>query len=116
MPSDYIRSIPIIVGAEIFNTAYVTPNNIYTTAIAPLNTPTIFEIWLSMNAAGSLTVKRTNNGITVSEIPGVAQSLNANDEVAFEIRVHAGDTINFTFSANCTINSFSVAELDSELA
>jgi len=116
MGSDYIRSIPQVVGAEIFNTSYTTPATLYTTALTPNHTPTVFEIWLCMSVGGNLTIQRINNSVTVTEKPGVAQGLTANEEVAFEIRVHAGDTINFIYSANCTILSFSVVELDSELA
>lgn len=95
----------------IHNTAYVTPNNFFGTALAGTIEPTLFRCQGAFSAAGVLSVCIIRGGNTqvVNFNHGVA--LTPEDLFAFDCLVQDGTTINYRYSINCTIRTFSVLEI-----
>ena len=95
----------------IHNTAYATPANFFGTALVGFVRPTLFRCQGAFSAAGvlSVTITQAANTQVVNFNHGVA--LTAGDLFAFDTLVQGGDTINYRYSANCTIMTFKVLEI-----
>lgn len=105
---------PISKGV-IHNTAYVTPNGFFGGDLSPTIQPTLFRCQGAFSAAGVLSVAITRGGNTqvVNFNHGVA--LTPEDLFAFDCLVQDGTTINYRYSVNCTIRTFSVLEIPSAI-
>ncbi|MHC1628914.1 MAG: hypothetical protein ACXQTI_08805 [Candidatus Nezhaarchaeales archaeon] len=97
--------------ARIFNESVNANENILSSDIKPTRTPAIFRIYCCFNASGVLSVKRTKNGVTVTESLNGGNSLNANSAYAFDIIVDEGESINLQYSVSCTCLKLSIIEL-----
>lgn len=95
----------------IHNTAYLTPNNFFGTAITPYIEPTLFRCQGAFSVSGvlSVTIIRGGNTQVVEFNHGVALPANALFE--FDTLVQLSTTINYRYSVNCTIMTFSVLEI-----
>src|SRR5579875_300779 len=80
--------------------------------LSPTNPPCVFKVYANFSAAGTFAVKRTSGANTITEYLYNNQSLTANVPYTFYIAVDSGETINFEYSATCTINKLTVTELD----
>src|SRR5579883_336970 len=81
-------------------------------ALSPTNAPCVFKAYCNFSASGVLTIQRTNGGNTVTEYVNSGNALLANVPYTFYVHVDSGETIDFQYSATCTINKFSVVEYD----
>ncbi len=114
-----ISSIPIE-KANLHNQALPAANtNWLVTDITPSNSPTTFVIEVAVSIAGNFSAVITKGGnaqtVTFNVIPGPA--LVAGGVYIFDLLVHSGDSINFTYSATGgTIQIFRVQEFDSATA
>ncbi|MFA5376661.1 MAG: hypothetical protein WC455_13015 [Dehalococcoidia bacterium] len=95
----------------IHNTAYVTPNNFFGTALTPYVKPTLFRCQGAFSVAGvlSVTITRAGNTQVLAYNHGVA--LGAGELYIFDTLVQEGDTVNYRYSVNCTIQTFKVLEI-----
>ncbi|MFA5401653.1 MAG: hypothetical protein WC359_14480 [Dehalococcoidia bacterium] len=95
----------------IHNTAYLTPNNFFGTALTPYVVPTLFRCQGAFSVAGvlSVTIIRGGNTQVVEFNHGVALPASALFE--FDTLVQDSTTINYRYSVNCTIMTFSVLEI-----
>lgn len=95
----------------IHNTAYVTPNNFFGTAITPVIQPTLFRCQGAFSVAGvlSVTIIRGGNTQVLQFNHGV--ELLASALFEFDTLVQDGTTVNYRYSINCTIMTFSVLEI-----
>jgi hypothetical protein len=114
-PSDIRKTLaeklyPILKGS-IFNTSVIANTNIFTSGFSPTNSPTIFRIYACFDVSGVLIVRRTKDGITVSEQLNSGTSLSANASYMFDILLEAGETINFQYSVNATAIKLIVCEV-----
>ena len=98
--------------AIVHNVAgYIAAADILGADLAPLNTPCLFRVTACFNAAGVLSVETIAGGNSqVQQLYG-GVALNNNSLYMFEHLVHAGDTINYRYSANATIMTFRVQEV-----
>ena len=81
-------------------------------ALSPSNPPCIFKVYANFSAAGILSVQRTSGSNNITEYLYGNQQLSANVPYTFYVAVDSGETIDFEYSASCTINKFTVTELD----
>lgn len=99
----------------IHNTAYVTPNDFFGTALAPTIEPTLFRCQGLFDAAGVLSVRiirgGVRGGVNVGGNFNHGVVLGANELYVFDTLVQLGDTINYRYSASCNILSFKVLEI-----
>lgn len=95
----------------IHNTAYVTPNNFFGTALVPYVVPTLFRCQGAFSANGILRVTITRAANTQVLNYNHSVELTASDLFIFDTLVQDGDTINYRYSANCTIMTFKVLEI-----
>ncbi len=97
--------------ANIFDTAYVTANDILPADLTPFNKLCKFRIQCQFSVAGVLTAMR--------EVGGVPKDLNLNGGVnliagalyTFPIDVYEDDAYNFKYSINSNIDTFTVKEV-----
>lgn len=110
-----ISQLTPIEKANIHNIAVLATTNFLGTDITPTNTPCTFLIQIAMSQGGNLTGIITKSGnsqtVTFNVVPGPA--LVAGGLYEFRILVHSGDSINFQYSVNATIQIFRVQEADS---
>ncbi len=98
--------------AEEHNAAgYLATADILGADLAPLNTPCLFRLTAGFDTAGILSVDITRAGVTVNQQFNHGVVLVANALFMFDHLVHAGDTINYQYSVNCTIQTFRVQEI-----
>jgi len=102
--------VPLVKGF-VFNTAVGAAADIFATPLSPTNSPATFRIYVCFDTAGVLTVRRTRNGVTVSEQLNSGIALTANAAYIFDIIVQEGDTINLRHSAGATILYLIVLEV-----
>jgi len=103
--------------ALVHNVAgYIAAADILGAAVAPTNTPALFKVMAGFSAPGILSVTITNaaggGGTVVQQFQG-GVALNVNSLYGFTHLVHAGDTINYRYSANATIQTLRVIEIPS---
>ena len=98
-----IAQLTPIEKGQIFNTAVGAAADFFAAALLPTNTPTTFRIYVALNAAGLLYVRRTEGGVTVDEYLNSGNALNANAAYMFDILVRIGQTINLRHSVGGTI-------------
>ncbi|TAL40394.1 MAG: hypothetical protein EPN89_19970 [Methylovulum sp.] len=114
-----ISSIPIE-KANLHNQALPAANtNWLATDISPTNTPTTLMIEVAVSVAGSFRAVVTKGGnaqtVTFNVVSGPA--LVAGGVYIFDLLVHSGDSVNFTYSVTGgTIQILRVQELDSASA
>jgi len=102
--------IPIVKGF-VFNTAVGAGADIFATPLSPTNSPATFRIYICSDTAGVLTVRRTRNGVTVSEQLNSGVNLTANAAYIFDIILQEGETINLRYSVGATILYLIVLEV-----
>jgi len=100
-----------VVKASIFNTSVSANTNIFSNNLTPTNSPTVFRIYATFSAAGTLTVKRTKSATTISETLNGGNALSANAAYIFDIIVESGETINLQYSVAATALVLKVIEL-----
>jgi len=100
-----------VVKASIFNTSVSANTNIFSSDLTPTNSPTVFRIYATFGAAGTLTVKRTKSATTISETLNGGNALSANAAYIFDIIVESGETINLQYSVAATALVLKVIEL-----
>ncbi|MBA7560253.1 hypothetical protein ES708_01875 [subsurface metagenome] len=109
---------PIAKGLIHNVVGYIADADIFVAAIAPTNTPTLFKIMAGFSAAGILSVTITNaaggGGTVVQQFQG-GVALNIDSLYGFTHLVHAGDTINYRYSVNATIQTLRVVEIPSAI-
>jgi len=88
---------------RVFNTAYVTPNDVFAVDLAPTNTPTCFRVIVAVDATAILQVRRTGTIGTVQTEANQGAALTADAEYAFDFYMTTEETLNIRFSANCNI-------------
>lgn len=93
------------------NTAELAGVDILAAALVPTNTPCLFRLMVAFNAAGvfSVTITRAANTQIANFNNGAALTLNS--LYMFDHLVHAGDTINYRYSANAQLMVLRVQEI-----
>jgi hypothetical protein len=94
-----------------FNQAVLATTNFFAADLAPSHPPTRFRIYITISAAGVLSVIRTSAGAHVTENLNAGVGLNANAAYMFDILVTSADTINLQYSVGATILSCIVVEV-----
>ncbi|MFA5344640.1 MAG: hypothetical protein WC381_11855 [Kiritimatiellia bacterium] len=100
-----------IARAVVHNTAYVTPADILAGALLPVITPSLFRCQIACSVSGIfyVTITRGGNTQVLQYNHGVALPASALFE--FDTLVQDSTTINYRYSVNCTIMTFSVLEI-----
>ena len=96
---------------SVFNTPISANTDIFSQSLEPTYTPCVFRIYACFAASGVLTVRRTKDGVTVSEQLNSGTALTANAAYLFDIIVDEGETINLRYSVNATCLKLSVVEV-----
>ncbi len=93
------------------NAAVVAGVDIFAAALVPTNTPCLFRIAAGFNTSGilSITIIRAGNTQVQQFNGGVA--LNTNSLYMFAALIHAGDTVNYRYSVNATLQTMKVQEI-----
>ena len=104
------RGVPIYKDSK-FNSAVTADTDIFTSALSPTYSPTIFRIYACFSAAGVLSVRRTKSGTTVTEKLNNTADLIADAAYNFDIVVKSGETINLRYDAAATAYSLSIMEI-----
>jgi hypothetical protein len=104
------KLIPIAKGS-VFNTAVVANTDIFAADLTPTNTPCTFRIYACFVGAGVLTVRRTSDGVTVSEQLNSGANLTANASFIFDILVNENESVNLQYSVGTTALKLSVIEI-----
>ncbi len=94
---------------SVFNASVAATTNIFKSNLTSSFYPAILKIYASFNTAGTLSVIRSVNGVSVTEQLG---SLSANVIYIFEIIIDYGETINLQYSVAATALKLSVYEVD----
>lgn len=97
----------------VHNTAYVTGADIFGTAITPTNTPSLFRVYAGFDVSGILDARITRAGNTQTQRFNGGVPLNSDSLYAFSHIVFAGDTVNYRYSVNATIQTLKVVEIPS---
>lgn len=100
-----------ITKANEHNTAELAGVDILAAALAPTNTPCLFRTQVAFDAAGVFSATVTSGGVMVTTEFNHGVVLPANSLFMFDMLVHAGDTINFRYSVNCTMLVMRVQEV-----
>jgi len=110
-----IRSIanPLspLARAEVHNALVVGGVDILGAAVAPLNTPCLFRVAVGFNAAGVFSVTITRAGNTQVQHLNHGVVLTADCLFLFDVLVHNGDTINYRYSVNATLQTLRLQEI-----
>jgi len=92
---------------------YIGGNDILGADVAPTNTPCIFKVMAAFSAAGILSVNIINGLDTQVQHFQGGVALNNDSLYGFTHLVLAGDTINYQYSVNTTIQTLRVIEIPS---
>ena len=95
----------------VFNQPVSADTDIFDSDLEPTNPPCIFRVYACFDASGVLSVRRTKDGVTVSEQLNAGSALVANAAYLFDIIVDEGETINLRYSVNATCLKLSVVEI-----
>jgi hypothetical protein len=93
------------------NVAVIGGADILGAALAPLNTPCLFRVAAGFDTAGVLSVTITRGGNTQVQQFNHGVVLVANCLYMFDHLVHSGDTINYRYSVNATLQTLRVQEI-----
>ena len=106
------ESCPIEKG-RVFNTAIGADTDFFAATLTPTNTPTTFRIYVVMDTAGVLTVRRRNiaTAVTVNENLNAGANLNADAAYIFDFLVTSLEDINFRYGIAATIIYCLIVEL-----
>lgn len=104
-------SLAPIDKAVLHNVAVVAAANILGAVLAPTNTPCLFRVTAGFDTSGVLSVTVTRAGNTQVQQFNGGVALNNNSLYMFDALVHAGDTINYRYSVNATLQTFRVQEI-----
>jgi hypothetical protein len=107
--SDYL--FPILKGNK-FNEAVILSTNIFAEELSKTSSnPSMFRIYACLDTKATLTIKRTQSEVTVSEKLNGGNDLSAGCCYMFDTLVNSDQTINFQVSADLTINSLIIVEI-----
>lgn len=98
---------------NVFNTALPAANNtISGSGIMPLNCdPGVLRIYVCISIAGVLTLSRTYNSATVTELMNGGGSLGAGNAYVFNVSWRAGESIQLSYSTTGgTVNKLQIDE------
>ena len=101
----------IIEKANEQNAAVTADTDILAAAITPSQTASLFRIMVAMSAVGVLKAHITKAGNSQVKAFNSGEDLTIEDLYAFEFLVHAGDSVNFQYSANATLRVMRVQEV-----
>jgi hypothetical protein len=104
------KATPTVKGS-VFNASVSANTNIFSSGLAPTNSPTAFRIYACFSASGVLSVVRTKANTTVTEQLNAGNALNANAAYAFDVIVESGETINLQYSVAATALVLKVVEV-----
>jgi len=104
-------SLKPIEKSALQNQLVVAAANIIAANLTPTNTPSIFRIAAGLDAAGILSVVIIRGGNTQVQRFNGGVALNTDSLYEFEHFVHLGDTINYRYSVNATLQTFRVQEV-----
>lgn len=96
-----LNKVVPIAKADIFNAALPAANtDILAASISPTNSPSWLRIYVTIAVAGRLYLRRTVDGVTVSEDLNSGANLTANAAHCFgPIEWRTGDSLNLRYSA-----------------
>ncbi len=103
------------VRATVHNTAYLTPADFLGAALAPIISPSLFRCQVACTVSGIFYVTITRAGNTQTVAYNHAVALPAGALFEFDTLVADGDTINYQYGINCTIQTFKVLEIPSAI-
>jgi hypothetical protein len=106
-----LAKVTPIPKGSVFNASVSANTNIFSSDLAPTNSPTAFRIYACFNASGVLSVKRTKAGTTVTEQMNAGNALNANAAYTFDVIVESGESINLQYSVAATALVLKVVEV-----
>lgn len=113
---DLVPFGPIPKG-RIFNTAIANDTTDFFLAdLAGTGSPCIFRVDVTLSASSVLTARVTSAGTAVNTLINSGNTLNANARYTFDLRVRAGDTVNFRQGVvgGLTIVYMLIDEVDNE--
>jgi len=104
----YLRPVE---KANEHNTAETADTDILAAALSPTKLPCLFRIMVAFSATGvfKATITKTANTQTVSFNSGA--NLIADCLYIFDMLVHEGDTVNFKYSVDATLEVLRVQEI-----
>lgn len=106
-----LHPIVKVAVADLYNSAAVADTDILGTSIEPTDSPAKFVIQVQYSAAAVLNVMATD-GTTEHDLElNKGGALTASALYTFEVLVERGFSYNFEFSANGTIEYFTVYEV-----
>ena len=109
-----VQEVLIAKGTK-FNTAVTADTDIFTAALSPSRAssfyPTIFRIYCTFDTAGVLSVRRTENGVTVTEEFNSGNELTPSAAYVFDILVNWNQTINLRYGVDATVLMLNVSEI-----
>jgi len=97
--------------AEMQNVAVVGGVDILGAALAPLNTPCLFRVQVGFLGAGVFSATITRAGNTQIQHFNHGVVLTADCLFMFDLLVHSGDTINYRYSVNTTLQTLRLQEI-----
>ena len=97
--------------ANEHNTAELADTDILGAALSPTNTPCLFRVMVTFDAAGIFRATITKGGNTQVVNLNSGNNLIANAVYMFDHLVHAGDTINYRYSVDAQLLVLRVQEI-----
>jgi len=97
--------------ANLHNTSVTADTDILTTALSPANKPCLLRIQCAFVASGVFKARITKAGNTQTVLFNSGGSLIANALYILDMLVHDGDTVNFWYSVNTTLQVLRVQEI-----
>lgn len=110
VPVSLTQITPILKGS-VFNTAVLAATNFFGADLVPTNSPTTFRMYITLNTAGVVSVRRTQGGVPVDENLNKGYAIEANAAYMFDFLVLNTQTINIRTSVGATILSCIVVEV-----
>lgn len=102
--------VPIGAGTK-FNEAVVADTNIFASDLVGVCSPTLIRIYICLDAAAKLRLKRTESAVTITEYLNQNIDLSANCSYIFDVLSYHPQTINLQVTADCTILSLQAVEI-----
>jgi len=106
-----VNPLSPLARAEMQNVAVVGGADILGAAIAPLNTPCLFRVQVGFLGAGVFSATITRAGNTQIQHFNHGVVLTADCIFMFDLLVHSGDTINYRYSVNTTLQTLRLQEI-----
>lgn len=101
----------LISKGSVFEESVTADTDIFDPDLEPTNSPTTFRIYACFDANGVLSVARTTDEGTVTELLNGGAKLNADAAYIFDIIVESGESINIQYSVNTTALTLKVLEV-----